>query len=402
MKEEKPILDGNGEPLKILLIAAHHCIRVVRQGMALINKDYTVWGAGNKQSFGNAIYKNYFLWHDERQFKNCIKTAIDAGIKIIHYNNEPDRPAIWCREVINEMEKQNEVKLIFDWHDVDSIRKSIIPLDEREAVNASDAFVYVSESIKNITNKLHSITKPSMVLYNYPTQSMYNHVDQHLDWNKVYDRKHLVYEGGINPIGNDPHAVELNKVWRYRNLYPLFMKLIDMGNEVHAFVGNGDALESGMTTGVVIHPPTVFDQMLIEIMKYRYNLLIFNTEEDGSQCRQTELTTPNKMWDALCSGLPSLACYCNETEKYLEKHKIGLTFKSLEDIGDTSSFDDKYEELIENIKQKRKELVFENQIIKSENLYAYLLGFEQKHTNKENRKNLIFEYGVDEFIKTKI
>ena len=44
---------------------------------------------------------------------------------------------------------------------------------------------------------------------------------------------------------------------------------------------------------------------------------------------QVNFTTPNKCWDGLASGLPSLACWCEETEKYVVKHGIGWRFDSI-------------------------------------------------------------------------
>ena len=60
------------------------------------------------------------------------------------------------------------------------------------------------------------------------------------------------------------------------------------------------------------------------------------------------------MWDALAAGLPSLTCWCPEMEKYVRKHKIGLVFDNINEIGNTTHFDHLYSDLIENIKIKRK------------------------------------------------
>lgn len=384
------ITDKRGEPVKIALLAAHHCIRCIRIGDSLKSLGYTVYGSGSKEAYGVDLYDNYILWKNEAQFKNSVKLLIDQGVSIIEWNNEPDNPMLWAREVIDSMGKQDEVKLIYNAHDLDNIRRGFIPIEERKAFNCADAIIYVSEPIRKICNDLHSITVPSIVLYNYATKSMNNNTE--VDWEKAnLKKKTLVYEGGVNPIGESEEIKQMNIVFKYRNLFPIFQELLSMGNEVHAFPGNHDAFATGQNTGVVVHPPTPFDKLLQMMTQYKYNLLTFNNE-DGKQ-NQVNYTTPNKLWDGLCAGLPSIACYCSETEKYVNKHDLGWTFNHIKDIGDCSELEEEYVHKLNNIKKKREELVFDRQIWRVENLYAQLLGLECKSVPEDIKEQAVFEYG---------
>jgi len=203
----------------------------------------------------------------------------------------------------------------------------------------------------------------------------------------------LVYEGGVNAIDDSPQSVEINRVFSYRNLFHLFKQLVEQGNEVHVHPGNLDAFQTGQNTGCVLYKPMPFDKLLSRISEYKYNLLVFNNE--GGTENQVNYTTPNKLWDGLCSGLPSIACYCEETEKYVEKHGIGWRFNSLKDVRDCSHLEDDYKNKLNRVLEKRKELVFENQIVISENLYAELLNVTKKQMPSNIRKQLEFEYGID-------
>lgn len=383
----KPIVDENSEPLKIGVLAKHHCIRCYRNAESLVNKGYTVYGNGNRESYGNEIYKTYFVWKNKKQFQESVKMMIDAGVRIIEWNNEPDAPAVWAREVINSMGMKDKVKLVSNLHDLDLIRKGFITVDERKMFNVSDALVYVSKPIQKLTNEMHTVSIPNIVLYNYPTQSMMDSVE--IDWENAENRRGIVYEGGVNPLGNEPYMIEMNNVFKYRNLFPLFVQLISQGNEIHAFIGNADAYQTGQSTGVVLYPPTKFDKLLKELVKFKYNLIVFNNKEKTEN--QVNYTTANKQWDGLCAGLPSLTCYCNEIEKYTLKHNIGWRFDDLTDIGNCSHLTD-YKEKLESVRQKRKELIFERQIWRVENLYAGLLGLERKGVPEDIRKQAVFEY----------
>ena len=375
----------DGKPLKIALTAKHHCIRVIKRARALKKLGYEMYGLGNVIPYGADEYEVYSVWKSEQQFKNTIKSFINLGCSIIDYSTEPDTPAIWIREVINSMGMQDKVKLIVDCHDLDSIRRleRILTIDERLMLNAADGIIYVSLPIQEITNDLHTITKPNICLYSYCNEGIIEY-----DGGEITTRKNaLVYEGGVNALGSK----EINEIYPYRNLFPIFKELVAYGNEVHAIVGNSDAFISGQNTGVVLYEPMPYDRMMKKLTEFKWGILIFNNEGDTEP--QVRLTLTNKAQEFLLAGLPSLTCWCKESEKWVDKHKIGLVFNHINEIGNCSKFNDRYMELMENIKIKRKELVMENYIWRLEALYADVLGLKGKKIPSKIRKLSEFEYG---------
>ena len=394
MKEHNALIcNKDKQPLRILQVAKHCCIRVMRITEALQSVGYEVDGLINKIAYNTEIFDRIGFWHSERQFKTHLE-AFKGKYDILEIHNEPDDMVRWAREVLKD-----SVKIVHNAHDLDNVRRGFIPIPERFAFINCDAVVYVSEPIKTICNTLHSMTIPTLVLYNYATQSMIDNTK--IDWNNVQKRPQtLVYEGGVNPIGESEEIRQMNIIFKYRNLFPIFQQLIEQGNEVHAYPGNSDAYMTGQYTGVVLHPPTRFDTLLQELVQFKYNLLTFNNEDKKQD--QVNYTTPNKLWDGLAAGLPALACWCEETEKYVEKHNIGWRFKSIVDIGNCSQINPEYMDKIQNIRKKRKELIFENQICLLENLYAKILNVENKDIPNDLQKQLKFEYGeyaVNELLK---
>jgi len=383
MEYEKLILNNRGMPLKILMVGKHTCIRVIREAQALKSVGYEVDLLTNKISYGTDVFSQIGFWHNQEQFTNFLSERRNK-YDIIEVHNEPDFMVIWSKEIVKGNKK---TKVIHNAHDVDNIRRKYIPIEERMAFKVADGIIYVSEPIQKTCNDLHSIEAPTMVLFNYPTQSMVDSVNMSFTDKK----KTLVYEGGVNPIGNSQSIIEMNRVFKYRDLFPIFQKLIEMGNEVHVYPGNADAFNTGQHTGVILHPPTMFDKLLPEIAQFKYNLCIFNND-DGKQ-DQVNYTTPNKLWDGLCAGLPTIGCYCKETEKYIDKHKIGWTFSNIEDIGDCSKLEEDYLGIINNVEDKRKELVFERQVWRLENFYAKLLNIKTKKVPVDIKKQAEFEYG---------
>ena len=385
------IKNKKGEPLKIVVAGDHWCIRCYRSVSALKSVGYEVYGLSSRDTYGIGALDISMVYKNEHQFKMAVKTYIEKGVDILEWNNEPNHPAIWAREVINELGVSDRVKLISNLHDLDTIRQNVIPISEREIFNVSDALIYVSDPIRHKIDKLQNVTVPSITLYNYPTRKMVESTI--VDWDNAKYRKGLVYEGGVNPLSGTEQDIRMNKAFKYRNLIPILQQLVTQGNEVHAYIGNPDGFKSAIGTGIIANPPIPFDELLKELVKFKYNIVIFNNRE-GTE-NQVNMTTPNKLWDGMCSGLPALACYCKETEKYILKHKLGLVFDNIEDIKDTKYFEDKYESLVSNIRKKREQLIFENQIWMFENLAAKILGVEKKGVPKKIESLSTFEYGQE-------
>ena len=327
---------------------------------ALKKMGYKIDSLANMASYGGEGFDTLAIYKDERQFKNYIQDNIGKW-DLIDFSNEPDYPVRWIKEV------DPSIPVLADLHDLDSVRRGFIPVEERIMFNKADAFIYVSNPIQTITNELHNLTKPNTVLYSYCNDDL-------VSWNEedIPARKSIVYEGGANP----PDNKALNEAFKYRYLYDIAKRLVEMGNETHMYFGNLDGYQSHQTIGAVCHPPTQYDKMMKELIQYKYGILIFNNE-NGTE-NQVNFTTTNKESEYLHAGLPSLACWCPESIKHVKKHGTGFTFESVEEIGDCSSFESKYLDIMENVKQKKKELVMENYIVRVENLYAEILGVEKK------------------------
>ena len=387
---DKSILGKNGQPLKIGMLASHHCIRVVKRARALKKLGYKLYGNGNKVSYGvDNTYDSYFYWSNEQQFKESISIMIDQGVTILDYSNEPDYPVIWAREVIISMNKQDDVKLVADLHDLDSIRRGIIPIPEREMFNAADGFIYVSLPIKEITNKLHDIKKPNIVLYPYCNEGIVEY-DEAL----IATRHGMVYEGGAN----SPEDNELNQAFAYRSLYHIIKKLVDMGNEVHMFCGNFDAFQNYQNIGAMLYPPTDYDEMMKRMTQFKYGILVFNNK--GNTEPQVKYTTANKLFEYIACGLPPIACWCQECSNIVKKWDVGFVFDDIEEIQDTKQLETKYLEKMENIKNYNKKVTMEAFIVKLENLYAKLLGVEGKGMSEDIQKLHEFEYGKEDTART--
>ena len=228
-----------------------------------------------------------------------------------------------------------------------------------------------------------------MVLYSYCNKGKIEY-----DESKLSERQGLVYEGGANP----PDDAALAQQFAYRSLYNIMKKLVEMGNEVHMFCGNLGAYQTYNNTGAVCYPPTEYDELMEKMQNHKYGILIFNNEDGKKQ--QVNFTTTNKMFEYAACGIPSLACWCPESEKYVDKWGIGFTFKHIEEIKDAADCDQHYVEKMNNIKAYNKVGCMENFIVKLENMYARLLGLEFKGMPDDIGKLHLKEFGDEDVAYT--
>ncbi len=341
---------------------------------ALKKIGYHLDGLTNMISYGTNEFDSLHYFHDERQFKNVLYDIKDK-YDIIEYDNEPDAPVKWIKDVVGDTKK-----IIVDLHDLDSIRREFIPIPEQEMFNSADGLIYVSNPIRDIENVLHGVTIPNTVLYPYCNEGI-------VDFDPESPRKSLVYEGGANP----PDDEQLNAAFNYRSLYGIIKRLVELGNETHMFCGNVSAYKTYQDIGAVVYPPTEYNKMMKELTKFKYGILIFNNETGTN--RQVDLTMANKTEEMMLAGIPVLACWCKEMSRIVKKRGTGFVFNHIDEIGDCSSFENKYREVYQNVLQKRKELVMENFIVRYENLIADVLGLERKGIPDHIQKLHNFEYG---------
>ena len=334
---------------------------------------------GDKLPYGTKIYDTYSHWSNEKQFKAEIKMYMDMGIDIFDYSNEPDYPVRWIKEVVGD-----KVPVVADLHDLDSIRRGIIPLEERKMFNYADGLIYVSLPIQKITNELQKVTVPNTVLYSYCNEGIIEYKEE-----DIPNRKGIIYEGGAN----SPDDTALNNAFQYRSLYNIIKRLVSMGNETYMFCGNFDAFQTYQHTGAILFPPTDYKEMMEKLIQFKYGILIFNNPEKTEN--QVNYTLTNKEEEYLQAGLPSLACWCDESMKHVKKHGTGFTFEHIDEVGDMSQLESQYLTIMDNIKIKRKELVMENFIWKIENLYAKLLNVDRKGIPSNIKAINLFEYGEE-------
>jgi len=346
----------NGEPIRILHIGHHFCIRNIKQMRALKKKGYTVDALSNRHAYGIEGYDNVSLYLNRDQFRNTLSEN-KGRYDIIQVANEPD----W---MLVEAYKLGCKNLVHDCHDLDSVRLKAANLDEVKVfTRMADGIIFVSQPIKEFAEELYGIKTPSCVLAHYCNE---DHVTYTPEQDAV--RHGIVYEGGANPPWQEGHNPFI-----YRSLYTHMRKLVEMGNELHMYIGNIDGFESYQDIGAFVYPPTHYDELMKRMVENKWGALIFNNEKLDQP--QTNLTTMNKAYEYIMCGMPVLAVGAPHQASLLKKHGVVLEFEKVEDIGNVEqTCGHLYPELKANVDKARELLTMERHIHIVEKLYKKVLS----------------------------
>ena len=354
-KRKALCLNKDGNPIRILQIGAHFCIRNVKQCRALKTKGYRVDALTNRISYGTDSYDNVFFYHDKRQFKNTL-AQIKDWYDIVQCANEPD----W---MVVEAYRLNARPVIHDCHDLDAIRLGMPNLDEVRAFNMADGVIFVSKPIEKYAKDLHDYHKPSCVLYHYCNEGVVEYTEE-----DDAKRTGIVYEGGANP----PQVADTT-AFRYRSLHHIFQKIVNMGNELHAYIGNADGYETYQDIGALVYPPTHYDEMMNGMIKRKWGFCGFNNEKLTEA--QTNFTTMNKAYEYIAAGLPVIFLGAPHQAKLFKKYNISIELEKIEDLGNVEEkYGNLYPQLKENVEKTRKLFWMERHIHIVEKLYKEVLG----------------------------
>lgn len=354
----------NGEPIRILDIGAHFCIRNIKMCKALKKKGYHLDALSNKLSYGTDEYEKLFFYHNKEQFKNILH-ATKGWYDIIKVANEPD----WMITVAHNCGCKN---LVHDCHDLDSIRfkrDNMTNIDEIRAFNIAAGAIFVSKPIEAYAKDLHKFDIPTAVLYHYCNEDFLNLYEPGKDLN----RTGIVYEGGANP----PQTEE-NTPFKYRSLYRFFKQMVDMGNEVHMYIGNYDGFETYQDIGAFVYPPTIYNEMMKGMVLRKWGALVFNNEELTEE--QTNLTTMNKAYEYIMAGLPIIIMGAPLQAEVLRKYGVAIELEKMSDLGNVEQkWGHLYPQLKANVDRARTLLTMERHIHVIEKLYKSVLD----NTNQE-------------------
>lgn len=324
---------------------------------------YKVHLIANRQTSFSECYNTFGHWLEIGQLHNLIKLhAKDADV--FHVHNEPS----WFVTLIKET---CDVPVVLDVHDSFLARETPeeagdikpncdapirISAEERNNFQAADALVFPANSFAEMIKSEFKLTQPSIVLYSCLPRRMYRYNMQ--DW-----LGGLVYEGKVqtNTKGR------LSNGFRYCDYSEFAKTCAALGINFHLYGARNDKeFVDIYKDNAIIHEPMIFDVLLKNIARHDWSLVgnIFPTSE-------WDYAMPNKLFEYIAASIPIVAINAKEVGEFIEKHGIGITVKSLEELRDRWQ---EHTEIRKVLIKKRAQFSMEKNIEPLENLYKELVG----------------------------
>lgn len=340
--------------MKVLMLTDHCCMRVIKMGIALGKQGVIVHYLNKRLSnptFSPSLYSMSEYVSDEHLAQKL--QALDH-FDIIHVHNEPDSLGVIAKQVRPDM------KVIFDAHDLFSVRIGVNYPDEKFVFANCDGFVFPSLSYQKHATELHGITKPMRTVYSMCNEDFVQD-PQPVRFNA------LAYEGGLR-IPENIDAPDEFKYHSYRDFRGIFR---DITNRLRipliVFPANADAIANYQIPGVMIHNPLDYPTMMNYMSMCRWGFVGGPTPG----IPQWDMAMPNKLFEFLAAGVPIIAINATELSEFVDRWKVGVCVDSIEEIPSVFEQSEKYRA---NVWFLQNKFTMENEIHKVVNLYKEVIS----------------------------
>lgn len=334
--------------MRVVTASFHNCIRVYKQVVGLEQHDIEVHCLLHHMANAD-LRSNYqslgFYEEDEGFVEKLVKLK---NIDLIHVHNEPN----WLGTVAKRA--RPDLPVVFDAHDLDSVRQGQVSKNERECFERLDGFIFPSQGYKKICQDLYNLPEESCrVIYSMCNKHM-------MVVNPLPRLGGICYEGGIEAL--PPNEAD----FMGRDYRKIACYLREWGIPFIIFGANGYYIDFYYdTTGAICFPPHNYYTMIAQMSRYDWGLV-------GSdvKCSQRKHAMPNKLFEYMAAGLPVIVLNAEEAGKFVEEHGFGVYLDNFEDIRKIYLQHEKYKR---NVLEKRHMFTMESQIPDILSLYDYAM-----------------------------
>ena len=287
--------------------------------------------------------------------KNIRDLIRKSNPDIIHSHNAPDLLTISATKTLDK------TPIIHDTHEALALRETGYYVrdgpeeiakygDYEKAANEdSDARIYASEGVQDHIQERYNVDpNKDLVFSNYVSQSNF---PQNVEKRSADDGStHIVFIGTLSSQQGDHY-----------NLLEIFKQVADNGIHIHIYVTFEHQAYKELSEGNnFIHYHGHLDRMALfeELTQYDYGWLSLNESRNKPH---TDVAFPNKTLEYISCGLPILSFHHKTIKEFIEKHKVGLVFKNIDDLTQLIH-DANLEKLQENALKIRHEYTIERNI----------------------------------------
>ena len=335
----------------VLSISDHGCIRMVKEGLALMNADVPIDFFTRRIATPEmeAHLSSVTKFNSEETFEAKLR---NLDMNLMHVHNEPD----WI--VHRAKSIRPEIPLVYDCHDLEYIRTGYSTPDEDLAMKVADAYIFPSRECMDIAVAFHEIPveKPREVVQSMCLESMF--ID-----GEMPRTGGIAYEGGVLAF---PAGVPDPGPFAYLDYRPLAVSLTKARIPFTIYSSNNRYMYEYLVAGAVYISKLPYNLMLRELTRHDWGFV-----GCVEPCGQYDATIPNKLYEYMAAGIPVIVLHADACADFVMQTGIGVVVDSMDDIPEIYGDHEKYRK---QVREVRHDFTMESQIPKIKALYREVMG----------------------------
>lgn len=329
--------------MKVLVVAHRTCSRTIKQ-MAALSSLVDLHLVTHTPPLAD-LFKTVSFFHNPEELRRTLERFKDMDI--IHVVSEPSWVVIPCKEILPNK------KIVYDWHDAQiwrSERAEDASAEERLVSNWVDAIIVPSESCKQLIDT----NLPCVVLPPYVNEV-------HIAYNAWGYLGGIVYEGRLDP----PKQKDFMGYAKYIDLAKEFDKEGIAFNVFSPSASKPEVREAYKDI-CTLNQGVPHDRLIGLLGVYDWGLC-----GNLGKFREWDVAMPNKLFEYMAGGIPIIALNARETGLFVERHGVGISVNSIQEIKDRW---DERDLCQKNVMLKRHQFTMEKHIGIVTDLYKRLLS----------------------------
>jgi len=352
--------------MKIAMVTNHSCIRVHKIALPLIERGHEVHLMAKKTSNWDSHYKTFSHYQHIEQFLESAR-VYEPYIDLWHVHNEPSWYVYAIKEISNK-------PVVLDVHDTFLTRTTPeewekamsegkphvrVTAEERASFQMADALNFVSNSLADAARSEFKLEQPFSILPSYVPRMWYKY--HFKEW-----MGDLVYEGRVT-IPAEHEGLKNGTGANYCDYTDLAKKAQAIGINLHLYPGRGDqAMKDIYEPLAMVHPGYPYNTLLDQISRHDWGV-VGNTVNSP----QWHVALPNKMFDYMAAGVPSVCFNATEAAKMALEHGYGIVVESMEQLAQEWA---RHRECREKLIKCRQDFAMDSHIHIVEDLYKTVGG----------------------------
>ena len=315
--------------LKILVIHPRYCIRAAKQIEGLLSADHAEitliidmqkYGYRLSDHIKSKVQVHHFKFRDNfiqnYRLLKLIK-KLRSNTDVIHCHNEPN---YHLRVILTKF--KGLVPVVYDVHDLTSMRTNREEPDEAYAFQNSDAIIHVSDKFIAFSDEKYGKGNCHTIM-SLPSGSNILKNSRKLVQTPPFK---FVYQGGLVDS-----SFEARTLTHYRDFSKIFASILEEGHSLDVFSATDTSRLPTLKEMADkyehfrLHTPLPYKDLLVQLQEYDFGIVgfSFNYDVPSATKKYLHAALGNKLFDYLFAGIPSVVINAEAMAEFVTSNRCG-------------------------------------------------------------------------------